>query len=578
MGGRFRLVRALGAGGMGEVYEAVQENLGKRVAVKVLHPHLANQALLVARFKREAESAARLGHENIVQVIDFGVDDDGTAFLVMEFLTGQPLSLALARDGRLPMPRIAFIAAQVLAALSSAHAAGIIHRDLKPDNIFLTSVAEVADIVKLLDFGIAKVAEDVATSKLTSTGAVLGTPQYMSPEQARGRVVDARSDLYALGVVIYEALTGRLPFVAENYNALMFAILEDTPQPLASLRSDLDPEFVRVVERAMAKRPEDRFESADAMRASLAPWTRVTKPGSAAPSAEAFTTALGTAPTLASPSLGSSSNPSRPQQSAPSADRYVNAANTPGGFLPLGTPVAFEAPAPPPSLITTRPRWMPRLSVIAFVVFATFVVNRRFFDSRRHRDDREEQRDERPSRTPAARIDPTEVPAVPRPPEPREITPAPPPARIDPPFAQPVEVAAALTRAPEPVAIVPRAPRQPAAPPVISRRVIVTGGMHNRLYETPSWSGYTQPRVAGLDRCVSRPDWVPLGPDPGIDLLLTLTPEGRVTSVRVRQQSNAPQQTPAVVRCIEDTARRFDMGPGRGGEVEVDIRVSPATR
>ena len=183
VGGKYRIVRKLGEGGMGAVYAAVQEPLGRKVAVKVLLPVLARDATLVGRFQREAELAASLGHPNIVQVTDFGVDD-GSAFLVMDLLDGESLGSALERETALAPSRVCFIAAQVLSALEAAHARGVVHRDLKPDNIYLTSVSGVADLVKLLDFGIARLTEGDGDQKMTATGQVLGTPAYMPSRRA----------------------------------------------------------------------------------------------------------------------------------------------------------------------------------------------------------------------------------------------------------------------------------------------------------------------------------------------------------------------------------------------------------
>ncbi|MBZ0121280.1 MAG: serine/threonine protein kinase, partial [Sandaracinaceae bacterium] len=273
LGGRYRVGKRLGEGGMGAVYEALQVDIGRRVALKLLHPELSEDAELVARFRREAEASASLGDPNIVQVTDFGHSEEHGAFLVMELLSGAPLASVLANEGKLPPARVAFIAHQVLGALASAHRAGIVHRDLKPDNVFLTSVSGIADIVKLLDFGIAKLIANDGGQR-TATGVVLGTPAYMSPEQARGREVDARTDLYAVGVLMYQALSGRLPYRASNYNAILFAIIEETPPPLGELRPDLDPSLIAVIERAMAKEPSDRFASAEEMREALEPFLR----------------------------------------------------------------------------------------------------------------------------------------------------------------------------------------------------------------------------------------------------------------------------------------------------------------
>ena len=276
LGGRYRLVEPpLGRGGMGTVYEAVQEGLGRRVAVKLLDPRLAEDRQQLERFRREAEIVAALGHPNIVQVTDFQYPETprDQPFLVMELLRGESLGAYVAREQVLPAQRVAFIASQALSALSAAHRAGVVHRDVKPDNIFLLSDAAVPDTVKVLDFGIAKLAVE-GQAKLTGTGAMLGTPAFMAPEQAHGAEdVDARADIYAVGATMYQALSGRLPYEAPSIPALLFAIVEKTPMSLRELRPDLPLGLVEVVEQAMAKDRNDRFSDAEAMRRALAPWS-----------------------------------------------------------------------------------------------------------------------------------------------------------------------------------------------------------------------------------------------------------------------------------------------------------------
>jgi len=279
LGGRYKLVDALGKGGMGIVYAAVQEGLGRRVAVKVLDPRLAEDREQLERFRREAEVVAALGHPNIVQVTDFQypAKEGDQPFLVMELLRGESLGALLAREQVITAQRAAFIGAQVLSALTAAHRAGVVHRDVKPDNIFLLADAAVPDTVKVLDFGIAKLVGFGAgegRAQLTGTGAMLGTPAFMAPEQARGATdVDARADVYAVGATLYQALSGRLPHEAPSIPALLFAIVEKSPPPLRELRPDLPSELSSVVERAMAKDRDARFPDADAMRRALAPWS-----------------------------------------------------------------------------------------------------------------------------------------------------------------------------------------------------------------------------------------------------------------------------------------------------------------
>ena len=272
--GRYRVRRLLGRGGMGSVYEAVQEDLGRVVALKVLDPVLATHDDQLERFRREATSAAALGHSNIVSVTDFGARSSSgdPPYLVMELLSGESLGKLLDRESVLAPERVAFIASQVLAALGAAHGAGIVHRDVKPDNVFLTSTSAFRDLVKVLDFGIAKLSAEHGNARLTGTGAMLGTPAYMAPEQARGATVDHRADIYAVGATMYQALAGRLPHDAPSFPAMLFAIVEQSPEPLSRLRPDVPPGLVAVVERAMAKDPDARYPSAEAMRAALAPY------------------------------------------------------------------------------------------------------------------------------------------------------------------------------------------------------------------------------------------------------------------------------------------------------------------
>lgn len=284
LGGRYEIGEQLGSGGMGVVYEARRVDLAdKVVAIKILHRHLRFHEEILGRFRREAEVVARLNHENIVQVLDYEAPEDGPALIVMERLRGHPLSNVLLGQGCLPVPRVAFIATQTLFALEAAHTAGVVHRDLKPENIFLTSMSGVPDIVRVLDFGIAKFIDQEENVRLTQTGAIMGTPLYLAPEQARGENVDARSDLYSLGSIMYEALSGRVVFSAKSYNELLECVQRIQPRPLTELRSDLDPRLAEVVEKSLAKDPDDRFQSAREMINALAPWLDSIEPGTDPP-------------------------------------------------------------------------------------------------------------------------------------------------------------------------------------------------------------------------------------------------------------------------------------------------------
>jgi serine/threonine-protein kinase len=268
LGGHYRIERAVGAGAMGSVYEGVQEGLGRKVAIKLLHGNLAFDQDAIARFQREAQAAAALGHPNIVQVIDFQWPQGEPPFLVMEHLTGQTLAEAIHTAGRLDAVRTARVAAQIASALTAAHGAGIIHRDIKPDNVFLVSVPGVGEVAKVLDFGIAKL-DRRGDAQLTSDGTMLGSPAYMAPEQARGGAIDPRADIFALGSTMYRALSGRLPFEAPSLNAMLFAIAEQHAPPLAQVAPGVDARIVAIVERAMQKDPAARFQSAAEMRSAL---------------------------------------------------------------------------------------------------------------------------------------------------------------------------------------------------------------------------------------------------------------------------------------------------------------------
>lgn len=275
LGGRYRLGNLLGEGGVGGVYEGVQEGLKRPVAVKVLleGPNQEEQAM--ARLEREAMVIASLEHPNIVQVIDFQKSDDGPAFMVMDLLRGRSLNEVINDEGPMSAQRISFIVDQVLAALNVAHRAGVVHRDLKPHNIFLTSISGVDDVVKLLDFGVAKYIQqsEDKSQDLTKTGLVVGTPAYMAPEHLLGQKVDGRTDLYSLGVVLYRAVAKESPFSGANYNSLIVSIMRHAYPPLIKYRQDLDDGFMAVVERAMAKDADERFASAEQMRQALKPWS-----------------------------------------------------------------------------------------------------------------------------------------------------------------------------------------------------------------------------------------------------------------------------------------------------------------
>jgi eukaryotic-like serine/threonine-protein kinase len=267
LAGRYEMVRRIGEGGMGAVYEARHTVIGKRVAVKVLLEKFLTKSDFVARLLQEARLASSIGHENIVDVTDFGTTDDGRSFVVMEFLDGEALSQLIMREAPLPVERSLRIARQVASALGAAHAKGIYHRDVKPENVYLVRRGE-ADFVKVVDFGISKAVkqggpeEGAEAYRLTHTGLLLGTPLYMSPEQARGdEDLDHRVDIWALGVMMYECLTGEVPFRANNYLGIISQVLTHTAAPPSRVRPELGiPDAVEaVVMRAMDKDRTRRY-------------------------------------------------------------------------------------------------------------------------------------------------------------------------------------------------------------------------------------------------------------------------------------------------------------------------------
>ncbi len=266
LGGRYLVEERLGEGGMGVVYRARHVELGRQFAVKVLRQDFGSDSESVERFAQEARAASGIGHPHIVNVVDFGSAEDGSPYLVMEFLQGEPLSHRLAREGALPQEEALAIAEQIADALQAAHALGVVHRDLKPDNVFLVPTTEGVT-VKLLDFGVAKVLG--AARKLTRTGVIFGTPQYMSPEQAAGQAVDHRADLYALGLLLYEMLTGRVPFQGDTFMGVLSQHMFDPPpSPSEVCGHDLGP-VEQLVLWALEKSPEARPADARAFLEAL---------------------------------------------------------------------------------------------------------------------------------------------------------------------------------------------------------------------------------------------------------------------------------------------------------------------
>jgi serine/threonine-protein kinase len=339
IGQRYELGELLGRGGMGEVRAATDLRLGRAVAIKVLRADLAEQEKLRGRFEREARAAARINHPNVVAIYDIG-EDDGVPFIVMERLPGNSLSRELA-SGRLGQDRACSLGIEILAALDAAHQLGVIHRDIKPSNILLDAESHA----KVADFGIAKLAEE---DSQTTMGIVFGTASYLAPERLAGHVATPASDLYAVGVLLFEALAGRSPFRGDTPLALVEAISRGAAEPLREIRPDVDPAVVRVVERAMRQDPDERYASASEMAAALAAATETTD------------AAFVGEPTVATPVLITTDVDSTRVMTAgelAAADPTVPAAVEP-------------APAPRRRLVTGRMKWLLAAAVVAVLLVA----------------------------------------------------------------------------------------------------------------------------------------------------------------------------------------------------------------
>jgi len=285
LGGTYRILRRIGSGGMGEVYEATHERLAHRYAVKFLHPGVRDHPEALPRFMREAQITSRLRHPGIVSVVDFNTLPDGSAYLVMEYLEGESLGKVMASTGPLPLSRVVDITDQLSSALTAAHLQGVVHRDMHPQNVFvMPGSGGQSERIKILDFGISKIAS--VSQKITGMAAVMGTPQYMSPEQAEGKSeeLDAASDQFSLAAIVYEMLTGRKAFTGETLASVAYQIVHAAPVPIRKLRPKLPVEMENVVTRALSKNKRDRFPSVSEFAVHLR-WT-ATLPAGDAPSGQ----------------------------------------------------------------------------------------------------------------------------------------------------------------------------------------------------------------------------------------------------------------------------------------------------
>ena len=282
LNGEFRILEKIGTGGMGSVYRANQAAMNRLVAVKILHPKLANRRDLVSRFRREAKAMSHLTHPNTVRVLLYGELDDGSLYIVMEHLEGKNLNQTVRAEGPIAYERALPILIQVCGALEEAHRTGIVHRDLKPENIFLCTQGGLRDFPKVLDFGLAKVTEREmrpGSIILTQEGMVFGTPEFMSPEQAQGRTLTPASDIYSLAVILYELLTGKLPFDAKTPVEFLQLHVMAKPIPLGERvpGKTFPPGLAEVIAKALLKKPEDRYRSAGEFAAALKPLVSTTR-------------------------------------------------------------------------------------------------------------------------------------------------------------------------------------------------------------------------------------------------------------------------------------------------------------
>jgi predicted Ser/Thr protein kinase len=369
---RYVIESLIAAGGMGLVYRCRHRVLGKKLAIKIIRSDVAHMPDGSERFMLEAKAASSIGNEHIVDIVDFGAMSDGSPFLVMEYLEGISLAALMRKQPALGVSRIAGIASQIAEGLGAAHAAGIVHRDLKPDNVFVLE-RKGEDFIKVLDFGVARMAQ--SAKKLTRAGTIVGTPHYMSPEQAMGLEVDHRGDIYALGIILYELIAGRVPFDGDHYVAVLHQHLQAEPPAFASFEPPVDVPLAleRVVGRCLAKAPEDRYATMEQLARELAAFRETglillgpAGDDEALPVAPSYPPALPAAGLARAPSLGGAAHSPEPllePRALPAAaERPASVAPPPAPHQPT---LALPRPSGPFTL--PQKRFVTSLSVIVLI-------------------------------------------------------------------------------------------------------------------------------------------------------------------------------------------------------------------
>lgn len=319
---KFKLIQILGEGGMGAVYLAQHTTTDRMVALKILHESFANNTEILQRIRREAKAAALIGHPNIVEIVDSGTDENGIPYIAMELLKGESLDSLLERTGPMPVSLASYIIYSILDTLGAAHAKGVVHRDMKPENVFLhRQHNSIVPQIKILDFGISKFQTmEQNNLSLTKTGTVMGTPYYMSPEQAMGQKIDGRTDIYSVGIMLYQLLTNQLPFFDTNYNRVLLQIMTGTVPPMNHIRPDLPPEMVAIVNRAIARNLDERYPDCHSFMVDLQSFWVIYDPEEIFASISNGTTPIPVrpAPIASTPDVNFSSPPiTSPQMSSP---------------------------------------------------------------------------------------------------------------------------------------------------------------------------------------------------------------------------------------------------------------------